>query len=320
MALVSVIMPVFNGEKYLREAVGSICGQSYKDFEFIIVDDGSSDRTAAILREYALRDDRLRVLSGPNTGLTRALLKGMDEARGDLIARMDADDVSLPRRLEQQVQFLDQHPECVAVGARVLVVDSDGDAVFPMRYPSGHEEIDAHNLAGKGCALAHPATMFRRTAYEKAGGYRPEFEPAEDLDLWLRMAEVGKLANLDDVLLNYRVHLKSTCVTRRQEQYAKALRAIQETCRRRGLTPPGDGLFAHSGRDAMAEEVVDQMRSLASLAWESGNYRTARKHASRLLLTTPLSFRSWKVAAKCALGSAANSLVGLHRPDSPAGG
>ncbi len=302
-------MPVFNGEKYLREAVDSILGQSYKDFEFVIIDDGSTDRTPAIVREYADHDARVRVLSGPNLGYTRALVKGVAVSSGELVARMDADDIALPERLERQVNFLTLRPDCVAVGAVVLVIDSDGDPVLHRRYPSQHEDIEAQHFTGQGCALAHPATMFRRAAYEKAGGYRPEFEPAEDLDLWLRMAEVGKLGNVGEELLKYRVHLRGTSLTRQKEQHDKTVLALEAACRRRHLALPPQALFNQASGDCTGDGMLRQARGFACLAWESGFYHTARKHARIQLAAAPRSLVSWKYFVRCYLGPLSRPLV-----------
>ena len=120
---VSVVMTVYNTERYVGEAVGSVLGQTFGDFEFVIVDDGSTDRSTTILKDFAARDPRIRLVSRPNTGIVAAANEGIGLARGRYLARMDSDDVCLPRRFETQVNYLEQHPECVLVGSRVTVVD-----------------------------------------------------------------------------------------------------------------------------------------------------------------------------------------------------
>ncbi len=123
---VSVIMPVYNGERYLEAAVESILNQTFSDFEFIITDDGSTDTSLALLRRYANRDPRIRLISRPNTGYVKALIEAVPLAKGKYIARMDADDISLPERFERQVRFLEQNPDYAVVGSKVLLIDSDG--------------------------------------------------------------------------------------------------------------------------------------------------------------------------------------------------
>src|ERR1700726_1508117 len=118
---ISVLMPVYNAERYVAEAVESILSQTFADFEFIIIDDGSKDRSLAILEEYAARDPRIRLVSRPNTGIVKALNQGLALASGELVARMDADDIAMPERLAKQRDYLADHPECVMVGSRVLV-------------------------------------------------------------------------------------------------------------------------------------------------------------------------------------------------------
>ena len=129
---VSVALPVHNCERYVAEAIESILAQTFTDFEFLIVDDGSTDGTLPILNRFAARDSRIRVISRPNTGIVGALNEILGLARADLVARMDADDVALPVRFERQVRYLDEHPECVMVGSRVTIIDPDGDALTEM--------------------------------------------------------------------------------------------------------------------------------------------------------------------------------------------
>jgi glycosyltransferase involved in cell wall biosynthesis len=125
--LISVCMPVYNAERYVSEAIESVLSQTFKDFEFLILDDGSTDGSLAILKGHAERDPRIRLTSRPNKGLAPTLNELMDQARGEFVARMDADDVSLPERLERQADYLRKHPDCVIVGCHALVMDSDGD-------------------------------------------------------------------------------------------------------------------------------------------------------------------------------------------------
>lgn len=308
---VAVVLPVFNGEAHIGEAVESILNQTFTDFEFVIIDDGSTDSTAAILKTFATSQFNLKVLSGPNVGYTRALLKGIAASTGRFIARMDADDVSLPQRLATQGAYLDANPDCVVVGGAMCVIDADGDPVSLRKYPRSHEAIEQSHFVRGECALAHPTVMFRRGVYEAVGGYRPEYEPAEDFDLWMRMAELGRLANLPDPLVRYRVHLQSTTAMRSRSMVEKTLRIVDEGCARRGIQPPKDTAAYEPKIEVGRNGLLEYSRNLAVLAWRSGFYRTARKHARRQFRMAPSKWRSWKYFVRCYLGSVAVPFVNL---------
>ena len=202
--MLSVCMPVYNAQAYVRQATESILNQTFGDFEFIIINDGSTDDSRKILEELARRDARIRLVSRPNTGYTKALNEALGMARAPYLARMDADDISLPDRFEKQLEYLRAHPECVLVGSRILTIDPFGSPLYEPRHKLVHEAIEAELLAGVGWAIVHPASMMVREVVDALGGYRPEMEPSEDLDLFLRLAEKGKIANLPEVLLHYR--------------------------------------------------------------------------------------------------------------------
>ncbi len=292
---VSVLMPVYNAQRYLAQAVESVLAQTWRDFELIVINDGSTDESEAMLRRYAAADSRVRLVSRPNTGYVVALNEMIGLARGDLLARMDADDVCLPARFERQVAYMDQHPECAACGCRVQLIDADGDALRDMSASTTHEQIDAAHLAGRGGEIAHPAAMIRASAMRKVGGYRTDLAPAEDLDLFLRLGEVGSLANLPDRLLQYRVHLQSVGHTKRALQRANAARAVRDARQRRGLPDVGAPPDTDSPVDPAAEQVAWAWWALAA-----GNRGTSRKHAARALRQAPWRAASWKVYL-CAL-------------------
>lgn len=289
---ISVVMSVYNGEKYAPEAVESILAQTFRDFELIIIDDGSTDGTKALLENYATRDPRVRLISRPNKGLTKTLNEGLGLARGEFIARMDADDVSLPTRFEKQVEFLWAHPDCVCVGARVLRVDPYGSPLSESDHKLTHEEIDAQLIEqGLGWAITHPAAMMRRDAVQKVGGYREQFKTSQDLDLWLRLAEVGRLANLPEVLLKYRYHPESVGFTKFEEQRRVKSIILQDAYTRRGRTPPPEwpkAIFTPL-------PVAEQLRRWARTALKANNRDIAKKHAIDALKREPLKVDSWRV-------------------------
>src|SRR5580700_3628902 len=154
--VVSVLMPVFNAQKYLALAVESVLDQTFREFELIAVDDGSSDGSSGILEEFARQDTRVRVISRPNTGIVGALNDALAVARGELLARMDSDDVCLPGRFEAQVKYMREHPEVVLAGTQVMVIDEDGDSIAPLRgLVLEHEQIEQALLA-TNWPLVHP--------------------------------------------------------------------------------------------------------------------------------------------------------------------
>jgi glycosyltransferase involved in cell wall biosynthesis len=293
---VSVLMAVYNGQRYLRDAVNSVIAQTFKDFEFIIIDDGSTDRSPELLASYAKAEPRIRLITRPNKGLTKSLNEGLHLARGEFIARMDADDISLPERFERQVMYLRDHPEVALVGSRVEFIDPDG---FPINLKPGmtltHEEIDSA-LLRKGWPLVHPAVMMRRDAVLAVGGYGEQYLTNQDHDLFLRLAERYRLANLSDVLLQYRQHFESISLAKSKLQGDMVEAILREAYARRGLTM-ADGLLNSRPR---AMTPLDHHRRWCWAALSAGNLETARRHAAATLKKKPLSPQTWRMVY-CAL-------------------
>jgi len=293
-------MPVFNAARYLPAAVESILGQTFKDFELIAVDDGSHDDSAGILHDYQKRDNRVRVISRPNTGIVGALNDGLGAARGEFIARMDSDDLCLPQRFEKQVAFLRAHTDHVLVGSQVILIDPEGAplcAKADTEYT--HERIDWAHLNHRW-PLVHPSIMVRREAINQLGGYRTRYQFLEDLDLFLRLAEVGRLANLPDVLLHYRLHTGSICHTREKDQDAIRPELYADVYRRRGIQPPAESDGQKKSSDRSLAEPGERDKLWGWWALIGGNVRTARKYAFRTLRSAPLASDSWRLMY-CAL-------------------
>lgn len=288
---VSVVMSVYNAERYLREAIDSILAQTFTDFEFVIVDDGSKDASLSILRDYEKRDTRFKIISRANKGLTVSLNEALGVVRGELIARMDADDVALPKRFQQQVDFLAAHPDVVCVGGSVELVDPYGVHIGVVNYPTDHAEIDARLLQGEGGVIPHPATMLRTAAVRAVGNYREQYNNSEDLDLWLRLAETGRVANLPDVVLKYRRDLGSVSHTKRDNQIRMKGQILGEAFDRRGLTKPDTWTF-----DTWMPKPKDvQLKEWAWRALALGRRDAAMGHAKALLKLKPKSMASWKL-------------------------
>lgn len=208
---VTVLMSVFNGDAYLEEAIESILSQSYSDFEFLIINDGSTDNTDTILKHAAKRDARIQVIHQDNQGLVASLNHGLRKARGQLVARIDADDIAYPQRLEKQVSHMAKHPYLLALGSAITLIDSDGNSLKDIYYPVGVDEVRSQML--RGSKLAHPAVIMRRKEVMQVGAYREACRHAEDYDLWLRLLELGDIDNLTEPLLFYRHHENKISVT-----------------------------------------------------------------------------------------------------------
>lgn len=288
---ITVLMPVYNGERYLAEAVRSILGQTFGDFEFLIIDDGSTDGSLAILRDFAEGEPRIRIISRPNTGIVGALNEGLALARGELIARMDADDIAVPWRFDRQLAYLDANPGCVLVGSRVTIIDPAGRPLTVMGDALTHDEIVGGFLTNRGQLIYHPAVMFRKGVVVEIGAYRDLFDEAEDLDLFLRLAEVGRVVNLEEPLLRYREHMAKAGKARAVRLDESTRLILEDAHRRRGLEMP-DGLFGPVARPFGKGEVF---RTWGWWALMAGNVATARRYATSCLARTPLSPASWKL-------------------------
>ncbi|MDD4052568.1 MAG: glycosyltransferase [candidate division Zixibacteria bacterium] len=218
-------MAVKDGRKYLRQAIDSVLGQTFGDFEFIIIDDGSADDSRPIIENYA--DARIRLLvNRDHPGLSASLNAGLNAARGEYIARMDADDVCLPDRLEKQIHFLDQHPHIVVLGTGIRLIDEQDKPIQDVQLPADNDLIK-----WQLCFLnpiAHPSAMMRAAAVRQVGGYDAELVHAQDYDLWWRLSAGNRLANLSDILMLLRQHPGQVSQAHRSEQFECGIKIIQK--------------------------------------------------------------------------------------------
>jgi glycosyltransferase involved in cell wall biosynthesis len=294
---ISVLLPVYQAERYLEEAVESILAQSFDDFELIALDDGSTDASPRILGALADRDDRIRVRRSQHAGLVSQLNWGIAEARGEFIARMDADDVSHPERFHHQLAYLETHPDCVAVGTGTDEVDPERRIIRALDIRPSHHEIESRLMQSDGGALIHASALYRASALRSIDGYRKKFEYGEDIDLHLRLGEIGKLANLPESLYEYRQNFASVCFTRSLEFRQKQVEAIRDALQRRGLDPD----LAPKGLPAGAELSHDGVWSIwANRALVSGHKDTARHYAIKAFLAAPQ--QHWKLPIRTWLG------------------
>jgi len=293
--IVSVFMPVYNTAKFLAEAIESILNQSFENFEFIIIDDGSTDSSLEIIHEYARLDKRIKFLTRENRGIIETRNEGLMLAQGRYLALMDSDDVSHHDRLLKQYEYLEANNEYVVVGSRIQLIDADGDKLCHMVGIFEHDEIDsAHiNNLTSGAIIVNPTAMLRTSSLVAVGGYRQLYKYAEDIDVWLRLAEVGKICNLGEVLLSYRQHFESIGYSYRKGQLEAIEHAITDACIRRGIKNPNI-------------EQPESVTYIKKSEWEvyvkwgwwalnGKNLQTAKKYAIKAIINKPFSIHVWKL-------------------------
>ena len=208
--VVSVVMSVYNAEKYLDAAIRSILEQTYNNFEFIIINDGSNDRSLEIIKKYKNEDDRIVLISRENRGLISSLNEGIVKARGEYIVRMDADDISLPFRIEKQLQVMEHEKDIVVCGSWINIFGENINEKVA-RYFEYDKQIKANLLIS--CCFAHPSVMIRKDAFTNNNIlYDERFKNAEDYYIWTQLAKVGKFYNIPEILLKYR--FLETSITR----------------------------------------------------------------------------------------------------------
>ncbi len=282
----SVLMPVYNARHYVEQAVRSVLAQTFSAFELLIIDDGSEDGTLRIVERLASEDERIRLVSRPNAGLVPTLNELLHLARADLVARMDADDICRPTRFEKQVHYMRSHPDCVVVGSRFMFIDSEGLPLCESGMHCSDEEV-TDILLQPDIGILHPSAVMRRDSVLAVGGYTTEYPHVEDLDLFLRLGETGELANLPDVLVDYRLHTSSVTHTYAFTQHVAGLKAVKAACLRRGLPFLRDLDIEQPAYPFQTK--VAMHRKWAWSALVAGNVRSARKHALRALALAPMS-------------------------------
>jgi hypothetical protein len=266
----TVAMSVYNGERFLAAAIDSVLAQTFADFEFLILDDGSTDATASILRCYERVDPRVQPIVRENRGLVASLNELLARAQAPIVARMDADDICRPNRFERQLAFLADHPDHGVVGAWSEDMGEHGEPMFRTgaNHPITHAEVLATIAAGQQ-VICHPAAMYRRDVVLSVGGYHAAFRHCEDYDLWLRLASVTKLANIPERLLRYRRYDGQVSARHSTEQqFGTAVAQLAWTERAAGRPdptatlkklPPIADLDALFGRPGVSREVREQV-------------------------------------------------------------
>lgn len=320
---VSVVMSVHNDAARVEVAVRSILTQTFQDLELIVIDDGSSDGSADVLDQLAAGDARLHVVRQQNTGLTRALIRGCALARGEYIARQDSDDWSHPQRIAEQVALLDADP---GLGFASCAVRYVGPADEPLcvvtRDPDSQTATEGLREHRQG-PPAHGSVMFRRSLYQKVGGYREAFHYAQDSDLWLRMVEQDRIGYLAEIRYLHRKEASSTSGAARAAQ--KRFGELGHLCRQARLAGQSEAPFlaeaealARQVKAGIAQTPAGRRRALADANYLIGAMLTANRDArARRYLGQAIRLCPWRARPWVRLGQ--SLLTGRHRPDSQQG-
>ena len=235
---ISVILPVRNGARFLDLAIRSVLRQTWTDFELLVIDNGSTDASNAIARQHACDDPRVNIIHFSEPGQALAMNEGLRRARGAFIARMDADDVAEPARFERQMRILVADPDIAVLGTYGWMIGEAGTVISQSRVgPTTRAEFESLKRQGDLPFLLHPSVIYRRDVVTTLGGYRQEYAPSEDVDLWSRVADEHIVLTLPETLLHYRVHASSLSTSRFLEQMAKVRWAQRNMQLRRAGKP-----------------------------------------------------------------------------------
>jgi glycosyltransferase involved in cell wall biosynthesis len=289
--LISVVMVICNVERFLGEAIESILGQTFQDFEFIILDYGSTDKSKDIVLSYAAKDSRIKLHTIPPCTYIEAKIAVCALAQGQYIAIQDADDNSLPDRLLWEVEFMEKNPTVAVLGGAADWINAEGKLLLVSRPPTSHEEIRTALLTSS--PFVHSSVLIRREAFTRVGGYRRVLLYAEDYDLFLRISEQFQCANLKQVALQYRIHGRQLSLrTRRQQTIAKLATQAAGLARRAGLVDPLDSVQEIS-EPLLLEMGVPHAQLQSALFWGyqdwvynmflAGEYPVALKTALEVL-------------------------------------
>ncbi len=296
---ISVVMSVYNGEDGLRETVDSILSQQHVSLEFIIVNDGSTDQTQEILEDYARRDSRVKLIHQDNQGLTNSLINGCAAAEGRYIARQDAGDVSLPDRLIRQLSFIQQHPDAAFASCGTLYVGPSGEHLYEVkRNPdNATERLRTSRVDTIQGPSSHPSTIFPRSLYEDIKGYRSTFYFAQDIDIWIRLAERGEHIVMPDVLYKAAFAVRSISGQYRREQIETAQLIIESARRRREGLDDSDVLRQASAIRPDANRRKGRLARARTMYFIGMCLRKNRdphssKYFKKAFLTYPFHFKS----------------------------
>lgn len=291
---VTVVIPAYNLDAYLQDAIESVLKQQYDGpLSIIVLDDGSTDHSLEVASRMAEKVTNLKVVTQTNQGRAKTRNRMLELAETDLVAWLDGDDLAAPCWLADQIGYLRSNPECVAVGGQGYSMTANGKAIGPITHPLDSDEIDQRHLSGEANAFFQSCVLVRKSAVLKAGGYDERYPCAEDYSLWLRLAEIGKLANLSACHLCYRVHATSANWTLNIDQRTQGHEIQQEALKRRGLRQDAKAMY-----EIPPVKKDDWNRRLfwINIALKSGNPVSALQMLGPALKKHPLSLILWLAA------------------------
>jgi glycosyltransferase involved in cell wall biosynthesis len=302
---VSVVVSVYNGETYLERSLHSVLAQERVSLELIVVDDGSTDGSARVLEKLAQADARVRVLHQENQGLTRALIRGCREARGEFIARHDADDLSLPGRLALQIELLRSSATLSMVSCCARALGPRDEELFTVVRPTDSQSATDALRRGEQGPCGHGSVLFPTQAYHLVGGYREEFRYAQDWDLWLRLTEVGQIAYVPELLYCYRLSESSISAHRRGQQLR--LKQLAHACQQARSSGGPEQRFLKEAVRVCSEPVNSSGNNRAGNSYFIGKClldrrdRRALGYLKRCVRQAPWNWRHWAALAGAAL-------------------
>lgn len=288
---ISVLMPVYNAELFLADAIESIVNQSFSDFELIIVDDGSKDNSLSIAKQYCNADSRITVYTQKNMGISKTRNNLIALAHCDYIAWMDSDDISVTDRLDSQYKCLENDDELVAVGCGTLLIDDESMNICHWAAPITHEDIDSWHINGRGGAIIFASSMMRKQVVQDVGGFDLTVTGAEDLCLFLRLAEVGKIQNTSDILYHYRQHVDSISHAKKLKISKDKQLVLDNAGVRRGVK------IKQYNLDQQEVSILDTYIKWGWWSLNGKNLPTSRKYAKKALLIRPFNLHAWKLFA-----------------------
>lgn len=297
----SVLVAAYNTVEYVSEALQSISNQSYKDFELVVIDDGSTDGTLDVLNSHAKKEPRMRLISRANKGLIETRNELLQAAEGDLIAWMDSDDISTPDRLARQVSALTSNKNLVCIGGFAQCIDPDGEKLNLERYPIHHPEILLAQMKGGG--MRFPTTMARKAHAIKVGGFREPFKMGEDLDFLIRLSEIGEMMNIADTIYLYRQHPTSVCAQQKGNwlAYRDAILslAVERQLTGKDRLQRGETLkLTLQPANSAVDKGGDAYLAWAKHAFDNGNISLTCRYIFNAIKKDPLNASVWKRCLK----------------------
>ncbi|HQD08740.1 MAG TPA: glycosyltransferase [Flavihumibacter sp.] len=293
--LISVVMPAYNAAQYILESIESVLSQSYRHFELLVIDDGSTDNTADIIR--SVNDDRIKLVANDqNHGIIFTLNRGIALANGKYIARLDSDDLAMPTRFEKQVRFMEENPKAGACGTYFKVIDKEGKTLQQVKFPSAPRDAKTYLLLHN--CFCHSSVMMR-TDLAKALKYADEYLVCEDHELWHRISQVTEIANVPEYLTAYRIHGNNISTTKREIMFNSLKMLNRKMLTDIGMIFSEEELTLHSAMLTYQHQVFDGIKLDALDNWIIKLYDFFRKHpALNEKVMIRIAIKRWVVIAR----------------------